>query len=64
MGDEIQLICILTSKKLATNVFPVPISITQSVAGLRRAIKEEVKVALEKVDANDLILWKVRNCKY
>ena len=41
------------------HVFPVKIARTESVGTLKKAIKEEKKVALEHVDADALRLWKV-----
>ncbi|KIM73122.1 hypothetical protein PILCRDRAFT_733222 [Piloderma croceum F 1598] len=41
------------------HVFPVKIARTESIGTLKKAIKEEKKVALEHVDAEALRLWKV-----
>jgi hypothetical protein len=41
------------------NVFPVRIARTDTVGMLKKAIKEEKKVALEHVDADVLKVWKV-----
>ena len=41
------------------HVFPVKIARTESVGTLKKAIKEEKKVALKHVDAGALQLWKV-----
>jgi len=42
-----------------SHVFTVEIPKTKTVSILKKAIKEEKKHALEGVDADTLVLWKV-----
>jgi hypothetical protein len=44
-------------------IFPLAINDSQYVCDLHLAIKKEKLVALEKVDASDLVLWEVRASK-
>jgi hypothetical protein len=43
----------------ASHIFPVEIASSKSVGALKKAIKEEMKPALDHVTAASLTLWKV-----
>jgi hypothetical protein len=43
----------------SSRLFTVKISSSENVSILKKAIKEEKKHALEGVDADTLVLWKV-----
>jgi Crinkler effector protein N-terminal domain len=43
----------------STRIFPVEIDPDKNVGGLKKAIKEKMKVAFDHIDANSLDIWNV-----
>ena len=59
---KLTLNCWIVGEEMG-QIFFVDISDSQYVCDLHRAIKKEKLVALENVDASDLVLWEVRASK-
>jgi hypothetical protein len=58
MSDTLELFCWVQGDP-HDQAFAVKIAGTERVGALKKAIKEEKKVAFVQVDANNLKLWKV-----
>jgi hypothetical protein len=58
LSPELQLNCWLVGDD-ASQIFPVKITKTETVGTLRKAIKEEKKIAFQYVDPDSLRLWPV-----
>jgi len=58
MSGTLELFCWVKGDPL-DQAFPLKIAGTETVGALKKAIKEEKKVAFEQVDADALKLWAV-----
>ena len=58
MSTTISINCWIISED-SGHIFLVELQATKTVGALKRALKEENKQALQHIDANNLVLWKV-----
>jgi len=62
LSHKLTLNCWIVGEEMR-QTFSVTINDNQNISDLHRAIKKEKRLALENIDASDLVLWEVRASK-